>query len=279
MAYKWEKVPGFNFTDLLYEKRPGVAKITINRPQAFNAFTSHTGKELAEAFEDAAYNDRIGVVVLTGAGNKAFCTGGDAKEAEAGYSSEMLKYTPRVHALIREMPKPVIAAVNGFAIGGGQVLQQICDLSIASETAQLGQAGPMVGSYDAAFGAAYLTRVVGEKKAREIWYLCRRYTAREALEMGLVNAVVPPDKLEEEVDKWCDEILAKSPGAIRGLKAAFNLMSAEIRGLEIQMYDTLWRYYATEEAKYYKQSFWEKKKADPLKYRKKEIFPGIYEEA
>ncbi|PIP05661.1 MAG: 1,4-dihydroxy-2-naphthoyl-CoA synthase, partial [Syntrophobacterales bacterium CG23_combo_of_CG06-09_8_20_14_all_48_27] len=173
MAYTWEKVPGFNFTDLLYEKRPGVAKITINRPEAFNAFTSHTGKELAEAFEDAGGDDHVGVVVITGAGKKAFCTGGDAKEAEAGYSSEMLKHTPKVHALIREMPKPVIAAVNGFAIGGGQVLQQICDLSIASETAQLGQAGPMVGSYDAAFGAAYLTRVVGEKKAREIWYLCR----------------------------------------------------------------------------------------------------------
>ncbi|OIP93193.1 MAG: 1,4-dihydroxy-2-naphthoyl-CoA synthase [Syntrophaceae bacterium CG2_30_49_12] len=278
MAYTWEKVPGFNFTDLLYEKRPGVAKITINRPEAFNAFTSHTGKELAEAFEDAGGDDHVGVVVITGAGKKAFCTGGDAKEAEAGYSSEMLKHTPKVHALIREMPKPVIAAVNGFAIGGGQVLQQICDLSIASETAQLGQAGPMVGSYDAAFGAAYLTRVVGEKKAREIWYLCRRYTAREALEMGLVNAVVPPDKLEEEVDKWCDEILAKSPGAIKGLKAAFNLMSAEIRGLEILSFDGLWRYYATEEAKYYKQSFWEKKKTDPLKYRKKEMFPGIYEE-
>jgi len=278
MAYTWEKVPGFNFTDLLYEKRPGVAKITINRPEAFNAFTSHTGKELAEAFEDAGGDDHVGVVVITGAGKKAFCTGGDAKEAEAGYSSEMLKHTPKVHALIREMPKPVIAAVNGFAIGGGQVLQQICDLSIASETAQLGQAGPMVGSYDAAFGAAYLTRVVGEKKAREIWYLCRRYTAREALEMGLVNAVVPPDKLEEEVDKWCDEILAKSPGAIKGLKAAFNLMSAEIRGLEILSFDGLWRYYATEEAKYYKQSFWEKKKTDPLKYRKKEMLPGIYEE-
>jgi len=278
MAYTWEKVPNFNFTDLIYEKRPGVAKITINRPQAFNAFTSHTGKELAEAFEDAGGDDRIGVVVITGAGNKAFCTGGDAKEAEAGYSAEMLKHTPKVHAMIREMPKPVIAAVNGFAIGGGQVLQQICDLSIASETAQLGQAGPMVGSYDAAYGAAYLTRVVGEKKAREIWYLCRRYTAREALEMGLVNAVVPPDKLEEEVDKWCDEILAKSPGAIKGLKAAFNLMSAEIRGLEIVSFDCLWRYYATEESKYYKQSFWEKKKPDPLKYRKKELFPGIYEE-
>lgn len=278
MAYTWEKVSGMNFSDIIYEKRPGVARITINRPEAFNAFTSHTMKEMVEALGEAADDDRIGVVVLTGAEKKAFCTGGDAKEAEAGYSSEMLRHTPKVHALIREMPKPVIAAVNGFAIGGGQVLQQICDLSIASETAQLGQAGPMVGSYDAGFGAAYLTRLVGEKKAREIWYLCRRYTAKEALEMGLVNAVVPPDKLEEEVDKWCDEILAKSPGAIKSLKATFGAMSAEIRGMEILSFDGLWRYYATEEAKYYKDSFWEKKKPDPLKYRKKELFPGVYED-
>jgi len=275
---KWEKVPGFEFTDIIYEKRPGVARVTINRPHAFNAFTSHTAKEMAEALEDAAQDDTIGVVVLTGAGDKAFCTGGDAKEAEAGYRLDMLRNIPRVHTLIREMPKPVIAAVNGFAIGGGQVLQQLCDISIASETAQLGQAGPMVGSYDAAYGAAYLTRVVGEKKAREIWYLCRRYTAREALEMGLVNAVVPPDKLEEEVDKWCDEILAKSPGAIRALKLTFNAMSAEIRGLELLMFDSIWRYYASEEAKYYKQAFWEKKKPDPLKFRRKEIYPGVYED-
>ncbi len=278
MAYTWEKVSSVNFSDILYEERPGVVRITINRPDAFNAFTSNTMKELMEAFQEAGDNDRIGVVVFTGAGKKAFCTGGDAKEAEAGYSSDMLKYTGRVHAAIREMPKPVIAAVNGYAIGGGQVLQQICDLSIASETAQLGQAGPMVGSYDGGFGAAYLTRVVGEKKAREIWYLCRRYTAQEALDMGLVNAVVPPDKLEEEVDKWCDEILAKSPGAIRSLKATFCSMSSEIRGLEIMGFDGIWKYYATEEAKYYKDSFWEKKKPDPLKYRKKETFPGIYED-
>ncbi len=274
---KWEKVPGFEFTDVIYEKRPGVARIILNRPQAYNAFTTNTTKELGKAFMDAAHDDTVGVVVFTGAGNKAFCTGGDAKEASAGYSAEMFR-SPSLHTIIREMPKPVIAAVNGFAIGGGQVLQQVCDLSIASETAQLGQAGPMVGSYDAAYGAAYLTKVVGEKKAREIWYLCRRYTAKEALEMGLVNAVVPPDKLEEEVDKWCDEILAKSPGAIKGLKFAFNMMSAEIRGLEVMTYDSVWSYYGSGEAKYYKDCFWEKKKADPLKFRRKEIFPGVYED-
>ena len=190
----------------------------------------------------------------------------------------MLRYTPKVHALIREMPKPVIAAVNGWAIGGGQVLQQICDLSIASETAGFGQAGPMVGSFDSAYGAAYLTRVVGEKKAREIWYLCHRYTAKEALEMGLINKVVPPDKLEEEADKWCQEILEKSPGAIRGLKEFFNAMSAEIRGLEIIMFDLLWKYYATEEPEHWKKSFWEKKKPEWQKFRRKEKFPGVYEE-
>jgi dihydroxynaphthoic acid synthetase len=276
MAYQWEKVAGFEFTDIIYEKRPGVARISINRPKAYNAFTSHTMKELGKALEDAGYDDKVGVVVLTGAGDKAFCTGGDAKEAAAGYSIEMFR-GPNIHALIREMPKPVIAAVNGFAIGGGQVFQQICDLSIASETAQFGQAGPMVGSFDST-GAAYLTRVVGEKKAREIWYLCRRYTAKEALEMGLVNAVVPPEKLEEEVDKWCDEILVKSPGAIKNLKLAFNSLHGDIWGLEASMYDSVWRYYGTEEAKYYKQSFWEKKKPDPLKFRKKEKFPGVYEE-
>ena len=274
---QWEIVPGFNFSDIIYEKRPGVARVTINRPKAYNSFTSDTQKEMAQAFEDAAIDDKIGVVVLTGAGDKAFCTGGDAKEAEAGYKAEMLQYTPKVHMLIREMPKPVIAAVNGFAIGGGQVLQQICDLSIAADTAKLGQAGPMVGSYDAGYGAAYLTRVVGEKKAREIWYLCRRYTAQEALEMGLINAVVPADKLEEEVDKWCDEILAKSPGAIRGLKYTFNAMSADIRGLELMSYDGLWAYYASEEAKYYKDSFWQKQATDPMKFRRKQSFPGVYE--
>ena len=278
MSYTWEKDKNFDFQDLIYEKRLGVARIVINRPKAFNAFTSHTMIELVQALDEAANNDHIGVVVLTGAGKKAFCTGGDAKEAEAGYSSDMLKYCPKVHALIREMPKPVIAAVNGFAIGGGQVMQQVCDLSIASETAKLGQAGPKVGSYDAGFGAGYLTRVVGEKKAKEIWYLCRTYTAQEALEMGLVNKVVPPDQLEDEVDQWCDEILAKSPGAIKTLKAAFCSVNSDLRGLEITTYDTLWRYYGTEEAKYYKDSFWNKTKANPMEYRKKELYPGVYEE-
>jgi len=275
---KWQKVAGFEFKDIIYEKRPGVARITINRPEAFNAFTTDTQFELIKAFEDAANDARVGVVVLTGAGDKAFCTGGDAKEAKAGYRSGMLENDLRVKTLIREMPKPVIAAVNGYAIGGGQVYQQVCDLSIASESAALGQAGPMVGSFDPGVGAIDLMSVVGEKKAREIWYLCHRYTAKEALEMGLVNKVVPPDKLEEEVDKWCDEILEKSPGAIAGLKACFNAATAYIQGLETLAFQHLWKYYASEEAEHWKKSFWEKKKPEWQRFRRKEIYPGVYEE-
>lgn len=275
---QWQKAPGFQFEDILYEKRPGVARITINRPEVFNAFRTHTLEEMVQALEDASGDDTIGVVVLTGAGEKAFCSGGDAKEAESGYSAKMLPVVGKVHQLIREMPKPVIAAVNGVAIGGGQVFQQICDLSIASETAKLAQAGPKVGSYDGAYGAAYLTRLVGEKKAREIWYLCRRYTAKEAQEMGLVNAVVPPDKLEEEVDKWCDEVLEKSPSAIRALKESFNLMSAELRGVEVLMNDMLWKYYASDEAAEWKKSFWEKRPPEWQRFRRKETFPGVFED-
>ena len=275
---QWQKTPGFQFEDIIYERRPGVARVTINRPESYNAMRTQTIVELLAAMEDAATDDTIGVVVFTGAGNKAFCSGGDAKEAESGYRAEMIRASHKLHSLIREMPKPVIAAVNGVAVGGGQVFQQICDLSIASETARLGQAGPKVGSFDGGYGAAYLTRLVGEKKAREIWYLCRLYSAREALEMGLVNAVVPPEKLEEEVDKWCDELLQRSPGAIKALKEAFNMMSADIRGLEIIMGDLLWRYYNTEEAREWKKSFWEKRPPQWQDFRRKEIFPGIYEE-
>ena len=275
---KWEKVPGFEFKDIIYEKRPGVARITINRPEVFNAFTTDTQFELTEAFEDAASDAHIGVVVFTGAGNKAFCAGGDAKEAKAGYSSKMLGYDMRIKQLIREMPKPVIAAVNGIALGGGQTYQQICDLSIASETATFSQAGPMVGSFEAGVGGIDLMWVVGEKKAKEIHYLCHRYTAKEALEMGLVNKVVPADKLEEEVDKWCDEILEKSPSAIAGLKASWNAATSYMRGLEIMSFQYLWKYYATEEAEHWKKSFWEKKKPEWQRFRRTELFPGIYEE-
>ncbi|MFC2036251.1 enoyl-CoA hydratase-related protein [Chloroflexota bacterium] len=275
---KWIKVAGFKFEDVLYEKRPGVARITINRPESYNAFRTQTQFELIKAFEDAADDDRIGVVVFTGAGDKAFCTGGDAKEAKSGYKKGMVGADIRVKTLIREMPKPVIAAVNGYAIGGGHVYHVLCDLSIASENAVFAQAGPMVGSFDGGMGAVDLIRVVGEKKAREIWYLCHRYTAQEALNMGLVNKVVPADKLEEEVDKWCDEILDKSPKAIASLKAAFAAATVEMRGLELMSSRYMWDYYATEESGHWKQSFWDKKKPEWQRFRRQEIFPGVYEE-
>ena len=274
---KWEKVPGFDFKDIVYEKRPGVARVTINRPEAYNAFTTFTQDELIKAFEDATNDDTVGVVVFTGAGDRAFCTGGDAKEAKAGYRKGMLEKDLRVKTLIREMPKPVIAAVNGYAIGGGHVYQQICDLSIASENAIFGQVGPKVGSFDPGVGVVDLVMVVGEKKAREIWYLCRRYTAREALEMGLVNKVVPADKLEHEVDKWCDEILEKSPGAIAGIKACFNAATTYMRGIEAVSAQYLWKYYASEEAEHWKNAFWQKKKPYWQRFRRKEIFPEVYE--
>ena len=275
---KWEKVPEFDFNDIIYEKRRGVARVTINRPEAYNAFTTSTQDELIKAFEDAAGDDTVGVVVFTGAGDKAFCTGGDAKEAKVGYRKGMLEKDLKVKTLIREMPKPVLAAVNGYAIGGGHVYHQICDLSIASENAIFGQVGPLVGSFDPGVGVIDLMMVVGEKKAREIWYLCHRYTANEALDMGLVNKVVPADKLEEEVDKWCDEILEKSPGAIAGVKACFNAATTYMRGIETVSSQYLWKYYASEEAEHWKNAFWQKKKPDWQRFRRKEIFPEVYEE-
>jgi dihydroxynaphthoic acid synthetase len=274
---KWKKVPRFDFKDIVYERRPGVARVIINRPEAYNAFTTSTQDELIKAFQDAASDATVGVVVFTGAGDRAFCTGGDAKEAKAGYRKGMLEKDLLVKTLIREMPKPVIAAVNGYAIGGGQVYQQVCDLSIASENAVFGQVGPLVGSFDPGVGVIDLMTVVGEKKAREIWYLCHRYTAKEALEMGLVNKVVPADKLEEEVDKWCDEILEKSPGAIAGIKMCFNAATTYMRGIESVSAQYLWKYYASEEAEHWKNSFWQKKKPDWQRFRRKEIFPEVYE--
>jgi dihydroxynaphthoic acid synthetase len=274
---KWDKATGFHFKDIIYEKRPGVARVTINRPEAYNAFTTSTQNELIKAFEDAANDATVGVVVFTGAGDKAFCTGGDAKEAKAGYRKGMLEKDLIVKTLIREMPKPVIAAVNGYAIGGGQVYQQVCDLSIASENAVFGQVGPMVGSFDPGIGVIDLATVVGEKKAREIWYLCRRYTANEALEMGLVNKVVPADQLEDEVDKWCDEILEKSPGAIAGVKACFNASTTYTRGIEAVSAQYLWKYYASEEAEHWKNAFWQKKKPDWQRFRRRELFPEVYD--
>ncbi|MBX6379037.1 MAG: enoyl-CoA hydratase/isomerase family protein [Clostridia bacterium] len=210
------------FQDILYEKKNGVARITINRPHVLNAFTNVTMLEMVQAFNDAAIDDSVGVVVLTGAGDRAFCSGGDVKwELERG-TREMYDHVIDLHNAMRLCLKPVIARINGYAIGGGHHLAYFCDLSIAAEHAIFGQNGPRVGSPADGFIVSYLVRVVGAKKAREIWYLCRRYTAQEALQMGLVNAVVPYEKLDEEVDRWCEEILEKSPTCISILKASFE---------------------------------------------------------
>ena len=207
--------------DILYDKRDQVARITINRPKQYNAFTGDTLKELTLAFEDAGADEEIGVIVLTGAGDKAFCAGGDVNwEREGGLERQVLEpYT--LHVTVSRCPKPVIARVNGYAIGGGNHLAYYCDFTIAAEHAIFGQNGPRVGSPASGPIVSYLVRVIGAKRAREMWMLCRRYTARQALEMGLVNAVVPYAKLDEEVDRWCQELLALSPTCLRILKASF----------------------------------------------------------
>ena len=220
------------YEDILYEVRGGAAWITINRPERMNAFRGRTCDELIDAIGRAGYDREIGVIVLAGAGDKAFCTGGDQSAHAGQYDGRGTIGLPmeELHAVIRDVPKPVIARVQGFAIGGGNVLCTLCDLTIASEKAQFGQVGPRVGSVDPGYGTALLARVVGEKKAREMWYLCRRYPAREALAMGLVNAVVAHDQLDAEVQKWCDEIMQKSPTAI-AIAKLLNMATAHQAGI------------------------------------------------
>jgi len=256
-----------DFEDILYEKKDGIAKVIINRPDVMNAFRAKTVSEMIQAFQDAWDDDAVGVVVLTGSGNKAFCTGGDQKSKKDGSYGFRRGEIAHLHGIMRHIPKPVIAAVNGFAIGGGHVFHVVCDLSIASETAQFGQVGPKFGSVAPGFGTAYLTRVVGEKKAREIWYLCRRYSAQEALEMGLVNKVVPPDQLEEEVEKWCQEILQMSPTAIRIAKSSFNADTDHIYGIEGLGYSALDLYWNTEESAEGTKAFMEKRAPDYRKHK------------
>jgi naphthoate synthase len=261
------------YSDILYEKDRGVAEIAINRPHRMNSFTSLTLEEMIDALRDAAYDREVGVVVLTGVGDRAFTTGGDQTDKTEGQyvqhgALDALDANNQLIYLIRNIAKPVIAMVNGYAIGGGHVIQVVCDLTIASEMAIFGQVGPKVGSFDAGFGAAYLARVVGEKRAREMWYLCRRYSAREALEMGLVNAVVPPDRLKEETRKWCDEILAKSPAAVAFMKAAFNAETDHAWGLQNFYKRTLRLYYDTDEAQEGKNAFLEKRPPDFGRFRR-----------
>lgn len=265
-----------NFEDVIYEKKDGVAKVIINRPAVYNAFRPQTVRELVQAFRDAWDDTTIGVVVLTGAGDKAFCTGGDQKARDIeGYQGDSKGLGGGVgleietlHSVIRDIPKPVIAAVNGYAIGGGHVLQVLCDLTVASERAVFGQVGPSVGSFDAGFGTAYLARIVGEKKAREIWYLCEKYSAQEALEMGLINKIVPHEELEAQVDKWCQSIVAKSPTALKMLKYSFNADSANIHGISQMGLGSVAMYYATEEALEGKNAFVEKRPVNFKQFRK-----------
>ena len=252
------------FQDILYEKRDGIATITINRPKVLNAFRAETIEEMLEAMRDAEDDDEIGVVVLGGAGDRAFCSGGDNSSRDGGYGGRGLVGLPieELHTAIRDSRKPVIAKVQGYAIGGGNVLATVCDLTIASEKAVFGQVGPRVGSVDPGWGTAFLARHVGDKRAREIWFLCRRYTAAEAFQMGLANKVVPADQLDVEVEAWCREILALSPTAIAIAKRSFNADSENIRGIGAIGFEALALYYDTEEAKEGTTAFLEKRAPD-----------------
>lgn len=254
------------YTDILFEQFEGIAKITINRPEVYNAFRPQTNMEMLDAMTICRERQDIRVVVLTGAGDKAFCSGGDQNyKGHGGYVGS--DGVPRLnvldlHRAIRSIPKPVIAMVNGYSIGGGNVLNVVCDLSIASENARFGQTGPKVGSFDAGFGSSYLARCVGQKKAREIWFLCRQYTAAEALEMGMVNTVVPPERLEEETVEWCRTIMKRSPLAIRMIKRALNAELDGQAGLMEFAGDATLMYYTMEEAQEGKNAFLEKRDPD-----------------
>jgi len=266
----WETIK--EFKEILFSYHNGVAKISINRPEKHNAFTPLTVEEMIQAMELARQDTKIGVIILTGEGGKAFCSGGDQSvRGHGGYIGE--DTVPRLNVLdlqklIRSIPKPVIAMVAGWAIGGGHVLHVVCDLTIAAENARFGQTGPKVGSFDGGFGASYLARIVGQKKAREIWYLCDQYDAQEALDMGLVNKVVPLDMLETATLAWCDKILTKSPLALRMLKSSFNAELDGQAGIQELAGNATLLYYLSEEAKEGKNAFLEKREPDFSKYPK-----------
>ena len=270
MAETWQKL--HDFEDIRYERTDdGIAKITINRPEVRNSFRPLTVGELKQAFDMARDDENIGVVILTGEGNEAFCAGGDQKVRGKGGYVDPKEKIPRLNILdvqkqIRSLPKPVVAMVAGYAIGGGHVLHVVCDLTIAAENARFGQTGPRVGSFDAGLGSAYLARIVGQKKAREIWFLCRQYDAKQALEMGLVNTVVPLDQLETETLKWCREMLALAPMALRFLKAAMNADCDGQIGLLDFGGDATLLYYLSEEAQEGRNAYVEKRKPDFKKF-------------
>ena len=270
MNREWKKLK--DYEDILFDYYNGIARITINRERYRNAFTPTTTAEMGDAMNICREKQDIRVVVLTGAGDKAFCSGGDQNvKGRGGYIDK--NGSPRLSVLdvqkqIRSIPKPVIAAVNGFAIGGGHVLHVVCDLTIASENAIFGQTGPRVGSFDAGFGSSYLARIVGQKKAREIWFLCRKYNAQEALEMGLVNKVVPLDKLEDEYVAWSEEMMLLSPLALRMIKAGLNAELDGQAGIQELAGDATMLYYMTDEAQEGKDAFLQKRKPDFDKFPK-----------
>ena len=268
--YPWKTIK--EYKEILFQQFEGIGKISINRPHVHNAFTPQTVMEMSEAMEYCRQNTEIGVVVLTGEGGKAFCSGGDQKvRGNGGYVGD--DGVPRLNVLdlqmqIRRIPKPVIAMVAGWALGGGHVLHVLCDLTIAAENARFGQTGPIVGSFDGGFGASYLARIVGQKKAREIWLLCDQYDAQEALDMGLVNKVVPLDKLEDTTIEWCRKILTKSPLALRMLKSSFNAELDGQAGIQELAGNATLLYYLSEEGKEGKNAFIEKRKPDFSKFPK-----------
>jgi naphthoate synthase len=266
---------GGDFTDIRYEKSEapdeGIAKITIARPEVRNAFRPETIIELSRAFEDAREDPSIGVVILTGEGEAAFCSGGDQRvRGDSGYMDEQARATGGVgrfhvtdlHIQIRRLPKPVVAMVAGYAIGGGHVLHLVCDLTISAENGRFGQVGPKVGSFDGGFGAGLLANLVGPKKAKEIWFLCRQYSAQEALEMGMVNAVVPLADLERETVSWCKEMLALSPFSLRLLKASFNAAEDGLSGIQQLAHDANLLFYGNEEAQEGRDAYREKRAPD-----------------
>ena len=266
-------VENLTFSDIKYHKTAdGIAKITINRPEVRNAFRPQTVRELQQAFSDARDDGSIGVVILTGEGQEAFCSGGDQRvRGQGGYVGD--DGIPRLNVLdlqrqIRTLPKPVVAMVAGYAIGGGHVLHMICDLTIAADNARFGQTGPKVGSFDGGYGASYMARIVGQKKAREIWFLCRQYDAQQALAMGLVNTVVPVAELEAETLRWCREMLEHSPTALRFLKAALNADCDGQAGLQELAGSATLLYYTTDEGREGKQAFLDKRKPNFAQFKR-----------
>jgi naphthoate synthase len=271
VSVDWQ--PAGEFEDIRYETSgDGIAKLTIARPEVRNAFRPQTIIELSEAFEHAREDTGVGVIILTGEGPDAFCSGGDQRvRGDSGYETEPGSGVGRfhvtdLHVQIRRLPKPVVAMVAGYAIGGGHVLHVVCDLTIAADNARFGQVGPKVGSFDGGFGAGILAELVGPKKAKEIWFLCRQYTASEALAMGLVNAVVPLERLEQETAAWCREMLAMSPFALRLLKASFNATEDGLTGLQQLAHDANLLFYATEEAQEGREAYKAKRRPDFAKF-------------